>query len=88
MVALTVDATGHFDRVTGSATVTGTGLCTGVADSVFVDVQLSQKVGRIATVVGFGESSGPCDGTTHTWSVEVIPFSGLFKGGRAASDSS
>jgi hypothetical protein len=26
-----------------------------------------------------------CDGTTQAWSVEVFGFSGLFKGGRAAS---
>lgn len=85
-VSLTVDPTGHFNKVTGSATVTGTVTCTGVADNgTFIDVQLSQKVGRIATVNGFGESAFTCDNTTQRWSVEVFPFSGLFKGGQAAS---
>jgi len=84
-VSLTVDPTGHFNNVTGSATVTGTVLCTGVADFTFLDVQLSQKVGRVATVSGFGETGFTCDGTTQPWNVEVFPFSGLFKGGKAAS---
>ena len=85
VVSSTVDGSGHFNKVTGSATVTGTVLCTGTADFAFIDVQLSQKVGRIATVTGFGESAFTCDGTTQPWSVEVVPFSGLFKGGQAVA---
>src|SRR6266571_4125366 len=85
VVSSTVDATGHFNKVTGSATVSGTVLCTGTADFAFIDVQLTQKVGRIATVTGFGETGFTCDGTTQPWSVEVFPSSGLFKGGKAAS---
>jgi len=84
-VSLTVDPTGHFNKVTGSATVTGTVLCTGVADFTFIDVQLSQQVGRVATVSGFGDTGFTCDGTTQPWSVEVFPSTGLFKGGKAAS---
>jgi Family of unknown function (DUF6299) len=83
VVTLTVDASGHFNKVTGSATVTGTVVCTGAANFAFVEVQLSQKVGRIATVTGFGQTDFTCDGTTQHWSAEVIPFSGLFKGGIA-----
>jgi hypothetical protein len=85
VVSSTVDGTGHFNKVTGSATVTGTVLCTGVADVAFIDVQLSQNVGRVSTVTGFGETEFTCDGTTQTWSVEVFPFNGLFKGGRAVA---
>jgi hypothetical protein len=85
VVTSTVDGTGHFDRVTGSATVTGTVLCSGIADFAFIDVQLAQNVGRVSTVTGFGETEFTCDGTTQTWSVEVFPFNGLFKGGRAVA---
>jgi len=86
VVTLTVDPAGHFNK-SGSATVTGTVLCTGIADPGFIDVQLSQHVGRVATVSGFGETQFTCDGTTQVWSAEVFPFSGLFKGGKATSDS-
>jgi hypothetical protein len=85
VVSSTVDGTGHFNKVTGSATVSGTVLCTGTADFAFIDVQLTQNVGRIATVTGFGETGFTCDGTTQAWSVEVVPLSGLFKGGRAVA---
>jgi hypothetical protein len=65
--------------------VTGTVTCTGVADFTFIDVQLSQNVGRVSTVSGFGETEFVCDGTTQLWSVEVFPSNGLFKGGQASS---
>jgi hypothetical protein len=84
-VSLTVDPIGHFNSATGSATVTGSVTCTGVADFTFLDVQLSQTVGRISTVSGFGETEFVCDGTTQLWSVEVFPSNGLFKGGQASS---
>jgi hypothetical protein len=84
-VSLTVDPLGHFNSATGSATVTGTVTCTGVADFAFIDVQLTQNVGRVSTVSGFGETEFTCDGTTQAWSVEVFPSNGLFKGGQASS---
>lgn len=84
-VSLTVDPIGHFNSATGSATVTGTITCTGVADFSFIDVELSQSVGRVSTVSGFGETDFVCDGTTQAWSVEIFPSNGLFKGGQASS---
>lgn len=84
-VTLTVNANGHFNKVSGSATVSGTVICSGT-DFGFIDVQLTQTVGRF-TITGFGETSFVCDGSTQRWSAEVLPFGGLFKGGRAASDS-
>ena len=83
---LTVDPSGHFNKHTGSATITGTFACTD-ASFVVVDVQLTQTVGRFR-VSGFGEvffDAPLCDGSAQPWSVEVLGASGLFKGGRAAA---
>jgi hypothetical protein len=83
-VDVTVDGTGHFDAQSGSATITGTVTCSGVADFSFIDVELRQTVGRFV-VSGFGSTDFTCDGTTQAWSVEIFPDSGLFKGGRAVA---
>jgi len=85
-VDVTVNPVGSFNKLTGSATISGTVTCTGDADFTYIELQLTQKVGRF-TVSGYGflENAFVCDGTTQPWSVEVFGFSGLFKGGRAAS---
>jgi len=84
-VDVTVDPVGTFNAQTGSATVTGTVTCSGTdIQFAFVDVQLSQRVGRFV-VTGFGSTGIECDGATHEWSVEVFGQTGLFKGGRTAS---
>ena len=82
-VDVTVDPVGHFNK-SGSATITGTVTCTGEAVFAFIDLQLTQKVGRF-TIIGSGFTEFVCDGTTQPWSVEVFGFTGAFKGGRAAS---
>jgi hypothetical protein len=84
-VDVTVDPVGTFNA-SGSATITGTVTCTGQADFTFIQVQLTQRVGRFS-VTGFGflDFGFVCDGTTQSWSVEVFGSNGLFKGGRAAS---
>jgi hypothetical protein len=87
-VALTVSPTGTFNKVTGSATISGTVVCTGEAVDTEIDVQLKQTVGRFS-VLGAGSlypDAFVCDGTAQPWSVEVFGFTGLFKGGRAAAD--
>jgi hypothetical protein len=77
---------GHFNNLTGSATITGTVTCTGDAVYTAINVQLTQTVGRFTiSGSGGGLDAFVCDGTTQAWSVEVFGFSGLFKGGRAAS---
>lgn len=83
---LTVDPSGTFDSKSGTATVTGTASC-GAGASASVDGSLSQPVGRIATISGFGFANGPivCDGTPHPWSFVVTPQSGKFKGGHATA---
>jgi hypothetical protein len=80
---LSVDRFGQFDPRTGVATVTGTATCTaGASGGIFVS--LSQQVGRIATISGFGSASLTCDGTDQPWSASVQPFSGKFAGGQAS----
>lgn len=86
-VEITVNRTGTFNRVSGSATISGTLTCTGNADFSEVDVQLTQNVGRFS-ISGSGTAfAAPpvCDGTAQPWSVEVFAFNGKFKGGRAVS---
>jgi hypothetical protein len=84
-VDVTVNPLGSFNKQTGSATISGTVTCTGEADYTYVEVQLTQKVGRFI-ISGYGYVDGfACDGTTQPWSVEVFGSSGLFKGGRAVA---
>lgn len=84
-VDVTIDPLGSFNRHTGSATISGTVTCTGDADFTYIEVQLTQKVGRF-TVSGYAYVDGfACDGSTQPWSAEVLGSSGLFKGGRAVA---
>jgi hypothetical protein len=84
-VSATVDPKGQFNAHTGQATISGTATCSGLVDIAEVDVNLRQDVGRVATVEGTGFASIVCDGTAHPWSVDIAPFSGQFRGGKAAS---
>ena len=81
-IDVTVDPIGSFDPSTGTATITGTVTCSEGAEFAFVDVSLSQRVGRFI-IRGFGGTEVTCDGTSQAWSVEVFGETGLFKGGRA-----
>ena len=84
-VEVTVNPVGSFNKQTGSATISGTVTCTGDADFTYIEVQLTQNVGRFI-ISGYGFVDGfACDGTTQQWSVEVFGSSGLFKGGRAVA---
>jgi hypothetical protein len=83
---VTVNPSGTFDTKSGAATVSGTASCSAGA-SAFLSGSLSQSVGRIATVSGYGSpaSSIVCDGAPHPWSFVVTPASGLFRGGHATA---
>lgn len=83
-IDVTVDPIGRFNPTTGSATISGTVVCSSDADFAFVDVELRQQVGRFV-VSGFGGIDVFCDGTEQPWSLEVIGQNGLFKGGRAVA---
>jgi hypothetical protein len=81
-VSLTVDPIGHFNPRSGTATISGTVLCSGDAVFTALDVAVSQAVGRF-TIQGDSFGDFVCDGTVRAFTFEVIPFNGEFKGGRA-----
>jgi hypothetical protein len=83
-IDVTVDPVGTFDPQTGSATISGTVVCSSDAEFAFIDVELRQNVGRFV-ISGFGTVDVVCDGTSQSWSVEVFGDSGLFKGGHAVA---
>jgi hypothetical protein len=82
---LTVDSGGSFDSRTGLATIRGTITCTGgdVEGKNFIDVQLTQTVGRFRFNAN-GGTGFSCDGTTQAWAVELTSDSGNFGGGKAS----
>jgi Family of unknown function (DUF6299) len=84
-VSVTVNSTGSVDPRSGVATITGTFTCANVS-SAYLDVSVSQRVGRF-TVSGYGFRVGrPCDGQPHPWSADVRSSNGSFAGGRADVD--
>lgn len=84
--AVTVDPRGLVNHHTGVVTVSGTFTCAN-ADFAFVDVSVTQRVGRF-TITGFGEVfADPCDGQSHPWSVDVTGSNGKFAGGKASVDA-
>ena len=81
-VDITLDPVGTFNSQTGTATISGTITCDADAFAfIFADVR--QAVGRLVTISGSGFTELPCDGTSQSWSMEIVPQSGQFKGGRA-----
>jgi hypothetical protein len=86
-VSLTVNPTGTFDSQSGSATISGTVTCTGVADFAAINGSLTQTVGRF-TISGFFFTSFTCDGTTQTWTATVTSSNGRFGGGHATVQAS
>ena len=85
--AVTVDPTGLVNPHTGVVTVSGTFTCANADFGSFVDVTVSQRVGRF-TISGFGEVfADPCDGQSHQWSLDVTGSNGKFAGGKASVDA-
>jgi len=83
-VDVTVSPRGTFNSKTGVATLHGTYTCTN-ADFIDIFGEVSQSVGRVATIRGSFEvfDEGTCDGSSHPWSADVLPESGRFAGGHA-----
>jgi hypothetical protein len=81
---VTIASSGGFNAKTGTAVIRGTLTCTGgdVDGKNFIDVQVSQRVGRF-TFNGEGFATFACDGSAHTWSAEVSSSTGRFAGGKA-----
>ena len=83
--AVTVNPTALVNTRTGVITASVTFTCSN-ADFAFVDVTVSQRVGRF-TITGFGEVvADPCDGQSHTWTLDVTGSNGKFAGGKAIVD--
>jgi hypothetical protein len=84
VVAVTIDPTGTVNPRTGVVTITGTFTCANTnTNSAFIDVSVTQRVGRF-TVDGQGQGLvGPCDGESHSWRFDVTGRTGSFAGGRA-----
>jgi hypothetical protein len=83
-LVLVVDPRGSFSSHNGNATIRGTVTCTGgeLDGKNFIDVQLSQLVGRVR-ISGQGFASFVCDGSAEAWSADVPGNDGRFAGGRA-----
>jgi hypothetical protein len=81
---VTIDPAGGFIAKTGVAIIRGTVTCTGGSefDKTFIDVQVSQTVGRVK-LTGEGFTTFVCDGVTHVWAAEVGSSNGKFAGGKA-----
>jgi len=87
--SVTVDATGTFDAQTGSATLTGTFACGDAEGFAFIEVNLSQTVGRVSTVFGstFADIP-PCTASASgAWTATISPSNGEFRGGRATASA-
>ena len=82
-VEITVNRSGTVNAQTGVATISGTYTCTN-GDFIDIFVDARQRVGRFF-IFGSGGffDFGTCDGTSHTWSAEIFPQNGIFKGGKS-----
>jgi hypothetical protein len=81
---LSIDPVATFDPHTGIVTVTGTYSCGEATGTGLIEVTVQQDVGRVATVTGSGFADVACvPGQTGTWSAEVVPETGEFRGGQA-----
>ena len=78
----TVNRFGTFNSKTGTATISGTYTCSN-GDFIDIFVDARQRVGRLFIFGsgGFFDFS-TCDGTPHSWSAEIFPQNGIFKGGK------
>ena len=83
-IGVTVNPTATFNTRTGAATVSGSVTCSGAADFAFLEVQLSQNVGRFI-IRGFGGTDVTCGGVSRPWSLQVLGDNGTFAGGKALS---
>ena len=82
-----MDPRGTFDARTGAATLTGTYTCApsegGTVEYALLDVQLTQRAGRVYIQGGGFVEPLTCDGTEQPWTITTEWSNGLFKGGKA-----
>jgi len=86
---VTVAPTGTFSTQTGAATLSGTYSCGDNSGFAFIEVVLSQNVGRVSTVSGsaFAEIPPCSPGVTGTWTATVGPTNGQFRGGNTSASA-
>jgi hypothetical protein len=84
-VSMTVDDVGKVNKQTGTATISGTYTCIGEADLVVVQGSLQQEQDDDVQVRGDFDIPDLKCGGTFDWSVEVVPLSGKFERGYAAT---
>ena len=85
-IEATLNPVAQFDSRSGGAYVSGTVTCDEGADFAFVDLQLTQRVGRLL-IRGYGSAEVSCTGQAEQWSALVLGDNGIFKGGKALSAS-
>ncbi|MGC5018398.1 DUF6299 family protein [Micromonospora sp. DT47] len=86
--AITVDPVGTFD--TSTATISGTYDCGDATGFAFIEVNLSQRVGRVSTVTGsaFVDITECSDDTSAgTWTATIPAGNGAFRGGSATASA-
>ncbi len=83
-LAINLDRFGSVNVSTGVATISGSFTCSN-GNTVEASIEVSQNVGGF-TITGSGSffaKGGPCDGSPHPWSADVVPQNGKFAGGQA-----
>lgn len=85
-IEATVNPVAQFDSTSGGAYVSGTVTCDEGADFAFVDLQLTQRVGRLL-IRGYGGAEVSCTGQAEPWSAFIVGENGIFKGGKAVNAS-
>jgi hypothetical protein len=84
-VSMVVDDVGRVNTRTGVATLSGTYTCEGEAEFVVLQGRLSQRQGDVFVVGDFVQDENLKCGGTFPWSAEVVPGSGKFVRGMAAT---
>jgi len=82
-ITLKIDPTAKSNAKTGEAVITGTLSCSAETENAFVDVKVTEPVGRF-TVHGFGGADATCGPTPTHWVAFVTGDNGKFLGGKAA----
>jgi hypothetical protein len=81
-VDLTIDRVGKVNQREGNAVITGTITCSEELEGAFLDVSVTQRVGKY-TIRGFGGGDTACGPTPTEWSAFVFGDNGRLGGGKA-----
>lgn len=78
-VDMTIESAAVIPR-TGEVIISGTVTCSEPA-TAFVNVSVSQPVGRLTSIQGFANTSLPCDEDGEPYTISAFASSGSFKSG-------